>query len=348
MLLLAAALAHAVSLISTAPAQAGGCEDGIARVQKAFRKALSGAHATLKIGRGDRLWLDEKLGPGVSTDSPFLLASVTKPLTSVITLRLASRGILSLEDPVASELPSSYDTSRDSRWKQVRLRQLLAHSSGVPDYINGHSGSSTLEHPTAYADLLDLAGTKLVFAPDSQGGYSNTDFLIVAQFAAQKARDSYRGLFDRELLSPLGLRHTRLVYQPGDYFGGTGVHVANMEGVGNGVSTTADLYAFLQALDGTELLAQKWVNRMLSLDPACKPGPKCDRYGLGFVLRFKELEGHDWALHTGHLKSVANVIAKIRDLGVNLVLLSDASTDFDTEAFAKAQLSTLLQAGCAG
>ena len=300
------------------------------------------------MGRGDRLWLDEALGNGVSTDSRFLLASVTKPLTATITLRLASRGELSLEDPVATELPGAFDTSSDSRWKNIRISNLLEHTSGIEDYINGHSGSAALTSPSSYLKLLKLAGPKLAFTPNEQGSYSNTDYLIASQIAAHKARDSYKGLFDRELLSPLGLRHTRLVYdEDGSYIGGTGVHPANMEGVGNGTSTTGDLLRFLAALDGESLLPRQSVQRMFSLDPACKPGPKCDRYGLGFTLRFKEIEGHDWVLHTGHLKTVSNVIAKIQDLGVNLVLLSD-SADFDGEEFAKTQLTALVQGGCAG
>jgi CubicO group peptidase (beta-lactamase class C family) len=79
------------------------------------------------FGRLSRKEGSAALGP----DSVFLLASITKPMTACALMLLVERGQVSLNDPVSRYLP---EFTGDDRAK-VRIRDLLAHTSGLPDML---------------------------------------------------------------------------------------------------------------------------------------------------------------------------------------------------------------------
>src|ERR1039457_3371625 len=71
--------------------------------------------------------------PEVTTASLFDLASLTKVVaTTAMAMILYERGLLDLEAPVTAIVPEF--TNTDSRRREVTLRMLLAHSSGLPAY----------------------------------------------------------------------------------------------------------------------------------------------------------------------------------------------------------------------
>ena len=68
-------------------------------------------------------------GERVTMDTRFCLASVSKQFSAVAVLQLAERGLLSLDDTVNKWFPEF----KADFWKRITLRQLLSHTSGVPD-----------------------------------------------------------------------------------------------------------------------------------------------------------------------------------------------------------------------
>ena len=67
----------------------------------------------------------------MSSDTPFLIASITKPMTAVGMMVLADRGELSLGDPVHKFIPEFQDGDR----KSISIQNLLTHTSGLPDQL---------------------------------------------------------------------------------------------------------------------------------------------------------------------------------------------------------------------
>ena len=96
------------------------------------------------------------------------IASIAKAFSGASALALVQKGLLSLDDTIAERLPSL-----PSAWGSVTLRQLLNHTSGVPDFIKKKAfqetvGSSLTVAP-APEKLLDfIADDPLAFPPGAE------------------------------------------------------------------------------------------------------------------------------------------------------------------------------------
>lgn len=68
-------------------------------------------------------------GAGIDGDTHFNIASVSKQFTAVAVLQLVQEGKVSLDDPVSKYFPEF----ESDIWKEIQIKHLLSHSSGVPD-----------------------------------------------------------------------------------------------------------------------------------------------------------------------------------------------------------------------
>lgn len=140
--------------------------------------------------------------PAVQTDSIFDLASVSKVIaTTAKAMILYERGVLDLETPVAAIVPEF--ASSDDRRRQVTIRMLLAHCSGLPAY------EKLFQRATNPDDLLAAAfETELTAEPGTRAEYSDIGFIILG-VALERLADETLDLFcQREIFGPLGLAHT--------------------------------------------------------------------------------------------------------------------------------------------
>ena len=140
--------------------------------------------------------------PEVTTASLFDLASLTKVVaTTAMAMILYERGLLDLEAPVTAIVPEF--TNNDSRRREVTLRMLLAHSSGLPAYEKLFLRAKTR------ADLLQAAfTTPLVAAPGARAEYSDISFIILGVVLERLADESLDAFCQREIFGPLGMANT--------------------------------------------------------------------------------------------------------------------------------------------
>ena len=74
-------------------------------------------------------------GEAASPASRFRLASNSKLLTATAILELVEAGQLGLDEPVLARLATRLGVAfKDGRMATVTLRQLLSHTSGMPEY----------------------------------------------------------------------------------------------------------------------------------------------------------------------------------------------------------------------
>jgi CubicO group peptidase (beta-lactamase class C family) len=140
--------------------------------------------------------------PAIETESIFDLASISKVIaTAAMAMILYERGILDLETPVAAIIPEF--SGGDNRRRQVTLRMLLAHSSGLPAYEKLFQRAETRD------GLLAAAyETELTADPGARAEYSDIGFIILG-VALERLADEALDLFcQREVFGPLGLSHT--------------------------------------------------------------------------------------------------------------------------------------------
>lgn len=138
--------------------------------------------------------------PGVTLNSLFDIASVTKVVgTTAMAMILYERGLLDLDLPVAAIVPE-FISPDDPRRREVSLRMLLAHSSGLPAY------EKLFLRARSRDDLLNAAfTTELTADPDSRAEYSDIGFIILG-VALERVADETLDLFcQREVFGPLGM-----------------------------------------------------------------------------------------------------------------------------------------------
>jgi D-alanyl-D-alanine carboxypeptidase len=104
--------------------------------------------------------LDRRLPAGMHTH--YEIGSITKQFTAAAILQLQEAGKLNIDEKVSAYLPDAPHAS------EVTLRQLLTHTSGIPDYF-GLRSDEEFEKPTTFVEIMKLVADKpLDFAPGSR------------------------------------------------------------------------------------------------------------------------------------------------------------------------------------
>ncbi|WP_208811200.1 serine hydrolase domain-containing protein [Micromonospora echinofusca] len=165
-------------------------------------------------------WADREAGVPVAPGHVFRLASMTKPVVSAAALALVDRGALTLDTPVHEVLPYFRPRLADGSEPTITLRQLLAHTSGLsygflspdnePYRSAGVSDGGDASGITLTENLRRLAGVPLMFAPDSEWGYSlGTD--VAGAMVEAVTGEPLADAVARLVTGPLGMTDTAFV-----------------------------------------------------------------------------------------------------------------------------------------
>jgi len=164
-----------------------------------------GKLTTLSTGRAD---IAKKAAPR-ATDH-MRIASVAKAFSGAVALNLVRSGRLSLDDTIEKVLPTL-----PKAWGKVTVRELLGHTSGVPDYTKSKAFVEQAEtRPRAYVAPKTVIGwveeEPLEFKPGSKYEYSNTDNIVVGLMVEAVTKRSYTSELQRIVLGPAKLTQTSL------------------------------------------------------------------------------------------------------------------------------------------
>ncbi len=165
------------------------------------------AGAAVLVMRGDSTLFDRGYGlANLKTKTPidgntfFNIASVSKQFTAVAMMQLSEQGRLSLNDAVAQHcsFPQSF-------WKEVRLRHLLAHSSGVPD----ERGYLSRQEKIFGTDSLAVAYLPHVqalhFTPGTDYEYINPTFVLAGMIVEQVRGEPFSDYMQRHIFAPANM-----------------------------------------------------------------------------------------------------------------------------------------------
>jgi CubicO group peptidase (beta-lactamase class C family) len=176
------------------------------RVDALFATFATGATpgAAVVVARGDTIVFargyglaDVEHGVSITPATSFRLASVTKQFTAAAILTLVEAGKLGLDDRVSDLLPGLPAYARE-----VRVRHLLSHTSGIADYepILGYEDGPQIKD----RDVLMLLrrAPRLYFAPGTSWRYSNSGYALLALIVEQKSGETFahylrHRIFDR-------------------------------------------------------------------------------------------------------------------------------------------------------
>ncbi len=288
------------------------------------------------LTRGDRTEVyragvaDLKTGSPLHATDHMRLASVSKAYSGAVALQLVDQGRLKLDTTIGERLPSL-----PAAWCKVTLRQLLNHTSGLPDYTGSAEFRRLLgvdpHHVFDSRKLLDFVADKpLVFPAGARYQYSNSDNIAVALMAEAATGRRYEDLLKQLVYQPLNLRRTSLpqgfrlprpylhgyaVDPPAppedvtELFGSSGVWAS-----GAVVATPNDLTAFIRGYAGGSLLSPQTRKQQLTFVPggASEPaGPGVNAAGLS-IFRYTTRCGILYG-HTGNTAGYTQLAAATPD-----------------------------------
>lgn len=129
----------------------------------------------------------------------FRLASVTKPFTAAAVLLLQEKGRLSLQDSVCKHLSDC-----PAAWKPVTIEQLLAHTSGIPDYVSLPDFMGTLALRSTTDEMIArLRDKPLEFTPGEKFSYSNSNYYLLGQIIENITKKPYAAFVQENIFAPL-------------------------------------------------------------------------------------------------------------------------------------------------
>jgi len=144
----------------------------------------------------------------LTTRSLFHMASITKPFVGTAVMQLVERGTVDLNAPVVKYLP--YFRLADNRYNQVTVRQMVTHTSGMPDVEDYEWDKPQYDDGALERYVRSLTNQKLLFAPGERVQYSNMAFEVLGDVVAKASGESFDGYVQRHILAPLQMTDSTL------------------------------------------------------------------------------------------------------------------------------------------
>ncbi len=144
----------------------------------------------------------------VTLQSPFKIASLTKPITAIAVLQLVERGLVALDRPVIH-----YLDSLPSPWRATTVRQLLGHTSGLPDYLQAPAWSwrDSWRLERNHQEVIAMtAEAPMTFRSGERMKYSNTNYYVLGMLIERASGATYAEYLDTHVFKPLGMSNSRL------------------------------------------------------------------------------------------------------------------------------------------
>ncbi len=175
----------------------------IALIDKATSDGRVSA-ASLHVRQGS-YELSRAFGRAPAPATPFLLASITKPMTATAVMILRDRSALALSDPVRKFIPEFAGADRAS----ITIKHLLTHTSGLPDMLPENDALRKRHAPLK--DFVAGTGkTPLLFKPGAQVKYQSMGVLLAGEIVERITRTPLRDFLRKEVFQPLGMTQTSL------------------------------------------------------------------------------------------------------------------------------------------
>lgn len=224
----------------------------------------------------------------LTPDSLFRYASITKQFTAALVLKLSEEGRLSLDDTLGKLLP----TETPAAWHPVTVRQLLNHTSGIPDYTNkpGWMIEANTSKAITTQGLIDITrDMPMDFAPGTKWNYNNTGYVLLSAIVEKLTGKPWYTALREKITGPHRLTSIRCGCEPGPavvqgYGAGNGaavrIDMSVPSGAGALVGNAADLARWAAALHGGKVLKSATYQAMITPVGAGASAPLSYAFGL--------------------------------------------------------------------
>jgi len=257
----------------------------------------------------------------------FPIASITKPFTATLVMKLQQQGRIDIGKSICTYLEPC-----PAHWRPITVRHLLLHTSGIPDYAKQPDFLRKMREPRTLAQLIaEFREQPPEFAAGTRHGYSNSGYVLLGAILEKTSGKTYAQLLQERIFTPLGMRDSGLDantptrpklaigYRP------DGVRNARAEDVdpswlyaaGGIYSTVEDLLKWERALSAGTVLPRELLEQMWSLEHGA--------YGFGWQLMRPSPQSLNRTLvfHAGGTSGYATDYLRYPQEQVTVILLAN-------------------------
>ncbi len=267
-----------------------------------------------------------ELAVPVTDSTVFEIGSISKQFVSAAVMLLVQEGKIGLDDPI-----HQYLSDLPSEWLGVTVRQLLTHTSGIPDYEEIRTYDVYRFRLTPH-EVIQIAHSRpMDFAPGTGWYYSNTGYFLLSMIVERiEGRPLGQVLKDR-IFGPLEMTQTRMadpeaiirhrasgywVNKVGELINRNPTEASSTLGAGGILSSAYDLAKWDESLYGDQLLSAE--SKVTMWTPAILPSGESTGYAFGWsVRRYKGLTSQS---HSGQVAGFVANFSRFPDQEVAIIV----------------------------
>lgn len=273
------------------------------------------------------------------TSDIFELASVSKQFTAMVVMICKEKGMLNFDD-----LAEKYV---DVPYKGITIRQLLTHTSGLPEYqaiMDEHWDKSQVATNTDILEYLNRHAPPKHFEPGDQYEYSNTGYVLLASIAEKASGKDFIELAREWIFKPLGMKSSdirtleekaavpnfaagHILDSLGHYVNANKFHFSDYtvwlggrKGPGRVSSTAEDLLKWDQALYTEKLVGKSTLEEAFT--PYILNDGTRSFYGFGWEIEPKSPFGK-MVMHTGDNPGYKTIIVRFIEENKTIIVLNN-------------------------
>jgi CubicO group peptidase (beta-lactamase class C family) len=272
-------------------------------------------------------------------DDVFELASLSKQFTAMMVMICKEKGLLNFDDPLSNYI--------DTPYPGISIRNLLTHTSGLPDYqavMDEHWDKSKVAgNPDILEYLREYAPVKS-FDPGEQYEYSNTGYVLLASIVEKVTGKDFVTLSREWIFQPLGMKSTDIrsleekakvqtfaaghlknkknqyvnasTFRDSDYT----IWLGKRKGPGRVSSNATDLLKWDQALYSEKLVSKKTIEEAFT--PFRLNNERRSYYGFGWEIEPKSPFGK-MVMHTGDNPGYKTIIVRFIEENKTIIILNN-------------------------
>jgi len=192
--------------------------EGRAAVQEAMEATGSPSVSIAFVEGKEILWAeafgqaDRDTKRHATPDTLYGACSISKMVATVSVMMLVDQGLLSLDEPLTTYIPS-FSMPLDDRYRDITVRMLINHSSGLPAF---DPGAVTNEpYPEYASDMLEgYKSLRLMYDPGSISSYNNDGFTMVQNLVQAVSGKTYQDFVREKIFTPLEMTHSHYLDVP--------------------------------------------------------------------------------------------------------------------------------------
>lgn len=265
----------------------------------------------------------------INSKTAFYIASLSKSFTAAAIALLYEKGKLALSDKI-----NNYFTDLPDYCKDIKIANLLNHTSGLKDYFDGYFEEKKNINSITNNDVYNfvLQETSLNFPVGDKFEYSNTGYVLLSLLVEKVSGQSFSEFLNENFFVPLGMKNTYVFtedrpivpnraygYQEnnGNFFGWD--YYVLTTGDGGIYSCIDDLILWIQAFDDESIFTKQTIETIFSREKL-NDGSPCI-YGFGWFTLEKDNKKVEF--HAGQLGGFTNIMINLREEKFSIIILTN-------------------------